>query len=62
MICLCSKGEWLRDTYGADSDEYNDYLAEEDGRAVCLLDDGHTGPHEWTAMGDVKVEVKRDPR
>lgn len=54
MHCWKDKREWALETFGEHSDEH---LAThmDGGNATCLLEDGHEGPHEWTADGDIVV-------
>ena len=57
--CWKDEKEWLAKVYGEDSKKYLD--AEKQGVSrVCMLEDGHDGPHEWTSYDDVVIYFKAD--
>lgn len=60
LHCWTSKREWASATFGPYSDEYFDTYEEcgGSGDSVCMLPDGHEGPHEWTATSDIAVTFK----
>ena len=37
-------------------DDKGEEVQWEDGNAICLLEDGHEGPHEFTPESDIAVE------
>lgn len=56
--CWTDRGEWIEETYGYLSDEYLDdavrgYNGADD--EICVLPDGHFGPHKWTPVGEIVV-------
>jgi hypothetical protein len=60
--CWKDKREHFEDVFGYGTPEYWDAWAttwSEDGQvslnATCFLEDGHSGPHEWTPDNDITV-------
>ncbi len=50
--CWCVRHE--TDGYASLSDALA-ALDWDEATAICLLPDGHTGPHEWAPMGEVEI-------
>jgi hypothetical protein len=57
--CWTGKSEWIKETYGMESEEYCAYQAtrEEYGH-TCMLPAGHDGPHEFTPDIQIVVEFQ----
>ena len=55
--CWEDKGDWIESTYGVASDEYAAYYAADD-RGMCLLPDGHEGPHVFTPTSEITLVFK----
>ena len=55
--CWEGKGEWIEERFGFRSQEYLEYLADED-RCTCMLPRGHDGPHEWTPDKNIVIRFK----
>ena len=51
--CWAGNAEHAEREHGYWSPEHR---AADARRAICLLPDGHDGPHEWTPLEDVAVE------
>lgn len=54
--CWAIRHHWIAEVYGDLSDEYIDYMAEhweDDWSEICILPDGHFGPHEWTRDDEI---------
>ena len=54
--CWKDRLEYIMETHGEYSDEYNDYIMEDDSHSMCLLPDGHDGPHEWAPTSGITLE------
>ena len=47
--------EWITETYGWGSPEWTEDMVE-NLSAFCMLEDGHTGEHEWTSDGEIMIQ------
>jgi len=50
--CWKLKSEYMAEIYGEDSEEYIKALAND---GICLLPDGHEGPHEFVPEDEVVI-------
>jgi hypothetical protein len=46
--CWLGKSDYYETLYGWLSPEHSAVYLAADVDSTCMLDDGHTGPHEWT--------------
>ena len=57
--CWQGKGDWIAETFGENSPEYDAFVDErwsEGGcDSTCLLEKGHDGPHEFTPDNQIRV-------
>ena len=54
LHCWTDKREWAEKTFGSYSTEYFDTY-KDGGNPVCMLPDGHDGPHGWTQADEIVV-------
>ena len=52
LHCWAGREEWAEKTYGIPSDEWAEAVVEP---ATCMLEAGHSGPHEWTPDENIAV-------
>lgn len=55
--CWIGKDEFMEKRYGQYSEEHSKAMWEEG--AICMLEDGHKGKHEWTPNKNITIRFKK---
>lgn len=61
LHCWMGQREEIEERYGWGSPEWVDTWAD-GAEGTCMLEKGHTGPHEYTSDGDILVTFSEAAR